>query len=304
MAAHYIEETEAIQVKSLAVLLYGAPGISKTSIGNTADDPLCLDFDEGAHRSFNRKPTMRFDSWPDVEAAWEKINGRKTVVVDTIGRALDMLSLTLVAENSKWGTRAGGLTIQGYGALGSRFAMWNNLLRAEGKDRVYLAHEKEEKDGDDRYWRPEIVGKSYTEAMKCSDIVGYIFRDRQNKRWIDFNPTDRHLGKNPAAWPIVAVPELADARQFLAGLLVDAKAKIGQISAEGAAIVALVSEWQKKLDADPPVPELTAMILDLPNQPQPAYAQLRQIMKLHCDKAELAWNKETKTLTPKVTEAA
>ena len=145
MAAQLIQETDQIDVSSLSMLIYSQPGSWKTSLAQTANDPITLDFDRGAHRAFNRKAVLRFDAWRDVAETGKYLEGKKTLVVDTIGRALDMLAADIVATNAKHGSAAGGLSLQGYGALKSRFAQWMNNVRLAKVDVVMIAHEREER---------------------------------------------------------------------------------------------------------------------------------------------------------------
>lgn len=248
MPAQLIDETQIIDVSSLSMLLYGAPGTGKTYLAQTADDPITLDFDRGAHRASNRRAVMRFDSFADIAEATKEISKHKTVVVDTIGRLLDLLTADIVRLNAKHGSAVGGLSLQGFGALKARFATWVNQLRLAGKDLVFICHEKEEKDGDDRIMRPDIQGGSYTEVMKFTDLVGYVSVDRQGRRLIDFNPNDRHLGKNAAGWDTIEIPK--GTKTQLGVLFSDAKKRIGQVSEASAAIALAVEEWAKKLDPE------------------------------------------------------
>lgn len=246
MPAQLIAETDLIDVSSLPVLIYGPPGAWKTSLAQTAADPITLDFDRGAHRAFNRRSVMRFDNWQDVAECAEgspALAGKKTIVIDTIGRCLDLLTADITSANAKHGSATGGLSLQGYGALKSRFANWINQVRLGGRDVIMLAHEKEEKDGDDRIMRPDITGGSYVEVMKFTDLVGYLGIDRSGKRTLDFNPSDRHLGKNAAGWKTLPVPDLSKNPTFLADLLADAKAKIGHTAQASAALATVVEEW-------------------------------------------------------------
>lgn len=295
MAAHLIEPTELIDVSSLSMLIYGPPGTGKTSLAQTAADPVTLDLDRGIHRSFNRRSAMRFDCWRDVEQAAKEIARRATVVVDTIGRALDLLSVDICDANPKHGTKAGGLTLQGYGALKTMFANWNNHLWAAGKDRILIAHEREDKDGDERIMRPDVQGGSYTELMKSCDLVGYLYRDRQGKRFLDFNPTDRHLGKNAAGWPVLEVPELEQHKAFLADLLTDAKGRIGRTAEASAALARVVDEWTAWLDSDPTLADLNARVAkDLPTLPPGIKAQIWHIVTERTTRAGLTFDRASK----------
>lgn len=284
MAATLIAETEIMDCTCLSVLIFGPPGAWKTSIAQTAEDPITLDFDKGAHRSFNRRAVMRFGCWADVADAGAEIAKRKTVVVDTVGRLLDMLAQDIVAANPKHGSAHAGLSLQGFGALKSRFAAWVNQLRLAGKDLIFIAHEKEEKDGDDRLMRPDITGGSYTEVMKFTDLVGYLGMDRQGKRTLDFNPSDRHAGKNAAGWPPLPVPNLAENKLFFAGLLADAKKKIGHTAEASAAVARVVAVWESWLALSPELAAFNAKMPELSALKNGTKAQVWHLVQAHAER--------------------
>lgn len=294
MAATLIQETDVLEVSSLAMVIYGPPGTGKTTLAQTAKDPITLDLDRGIHRSFNRKAAMRFDSWQDIEAADAEIAKRSTVVVDTIGRALDLLALDIIAQNPKHGTRMGGLSLQGFGSLKARYANWSSALRSANKDAVLLCHEKEEKDGDDRIMRPDVQGGSYTELMKACDLVGYLYRDRAGKRFIDFNPSDRHLGKNAAGWDVIPVPELKDNPTFLADLLADAKARIGKTAEASAEIAKAVDSWTEWLGQEPDLETLNAALADLSQLSKQAKTQSWAMIQKYAQDKGWAFDKGAK----------
>lgn len=50
MTLRITRSADPITVERLNVCIYAQPGIGKTSLGFTADAPLLLDFDQGAHR--------------------------------------------------------------------------------------------------------------------------------------------------------------------------------------------------------------------------------------------------------------
>jgi hypothetical protein len=93
--------------------------------------------------------------------------------------------------------------------LKNRFRQHVATLRSLGKDVLLIAHDKEDKDGDTRIVRPDIVGGSYGEVMKVADFVGYVYMSGKD-RILDFNPTDRWIGKNPAGWKPFVVPPVGE----------------------------------------------------------------------------------------------
>ena len=163
---HIIKSTDAILVEHPVTLIFGQPGIGKSTLGYSAKDPLLLDLDQGAHRAANRRDTLKVTTWADVAELAESraaLEPYATVVVDTVGRLLDLIAADIIEANPK-NARDGALTLQGYGVLKTRFRTWLTQIRTWGKDVVLLAHHREEKDGDLTILRPDIIGASYGEV--------------------------------------------------------------------------------------------------------------------------------------------
>lgn len=230
-------------------MLFGQPGIGKSSIGYSARDPLTLDFDRGAHRAANRRDTLLIETWSDVAEITDPATALpyQSIVIDTVGRCLDLMSVDIIASNPKMGRGDGSLSLQGFGALKARFRLWVAQLRALGKDVVLLAHDKEDGDADNRIVRPDMTGGSYAEVMKISDCVGYIAMVGK-QRIVDFNPTDRYIGKNPAGWAPFVLPPVAKATTFLADRIDEARAALGAMSEESAKVTMLIATWRTNLD--------------------------------------------------------
>jgi len=293
MAATLIQETDSIDVSCLSMLIYGPPGAWKTSIAQTASKPLTLDLDRGAHRSNFRKAVMRFDTWADLAHAKAEIDKHQTIVVDTVGRLLDMLTADIVSCNAKHGSALAGLTLQGYGVLKSRFALWAGQLRQAGKDLVFIAHEKEEKDGDYRIMRADITGGSYTEVMKFTDLVGYL-TVRNGRRILDFNSTDQYVGKNAAGWDAMQVPNLSERPTFLADLIADAKEKIGKTSQTSAVLAKAVEDWSVRLDNLDGMEQLNGILAEAKALPEAAKKQVWDLIKKHADNSGWSWDAKAK----------
>lgn len=301
MSVKLIQPTDAIEVKQICVLLYGQPGSRKSSCAQTADDPVTLATDPGIYRAFGRKLSLVVDTWADVLDACKlpEVEKAKTINVDTLGMALEKLSLAIIADNAKMGSRTGGLTLQGYGALKNQFAQWVSTMKAKGKDLVFLCHEKIEKNGDDAYYCPDIVGGSYNTLMNIADAVGYMHFDG-GKKVIDFAPTDRWMAKcPPCGWGQITLPDFGTHPDFLAKLLHEAKASMGRISAESAKIAALVDEWRTKLNPKMKLEELNAMLPELGKLPQIAKAQAWTATMDFAEPLGLAWDGKAKVFKHK-----
>ena len=133
--------SDAIEVKNCAVVVYGQPGVFKTSLGFTACKPLLVDFDKGAKRAMNRGDSVQVTTWGDIEGITkEDLEPYETLVIDTVGRMLDALEIDIMAKNPKHAQTDGTLTLKGYGSLKKRYQVWIDTVRSWGRDVVLLAH--------------------------------------------------------------------------------------------------------------------------------------------------------------------
>jgi hypothetical protein len=222
---------DPIRVERLNVVVYGPPGLGKSSLAFTADTPLLLDFDNGSHRAANRKDAVRVSEWSDVaDITAADLAPFKTVIVDTAGRALDTLTADIIRQNPKHG-RGGALTLQGYGELKSRFTAFLKLLNGFGKDVVLIAHMDEQRSGDDIIERLDVQGGSKGEIYKAADAMGRLVI-ANNKRWLRFSPTDAAFGKNPGQLEPLEVPHFTDPAfdEFLGSVIQMTKDRLNQLT--------------------------------------------------------------------------
>lgn len=256
-----IKSTDPMGVDHPIFCIIGDPGLGKTTLLSTADAPLLMDFDKGAYRSGNRKDVLEINTWADVtELLADKavLEPYQTIGIDTTGRALDFITVDIINSQPKLG-RDGALTQQGWGVLKTRFRTFVAQLRSLGKDVVLLNHAREEKDGDVRIVRADIQGGSYAEVMKVADFVGYLTMAGKD-RVLDFNPTERSIGKNPAGWTPLAVPHYANSPRFLADLIVKGREALGKIGSESALAAGLIADWSAAFDAYASTDEFNAVL--------------------------------------------
>lgn len=299
-----IRGTESIPVAHPVFLIFGQPGICKTSLAYSAKDPLLRDYDKGAHRAANRRDTLLIDSWKDVveSNSAENLAPYSTVVEDTVGRCLDLITADIAATDPKKAP-GGNLSQQGWGVLKNRFRTHVATLRALGKDVLLIAHDKEDKDGDTRIVRPEIVGGSYGEVMKVADFVGYLYMNGRD-RVLDFNPTDRWIGKNPAGWEPFKVPPVNKAADFMAELFDRGRVALGNLSEQSAAIVRQVAEWRSRIAALLTAAECNAVMPEIKALGPTLQPQVAKLLMDRGDELKLHFDKDAKKFTEHATTAA
>lgn len=306
MSARLIRPLDSIEVSAIPLLIYGPPGVGKTSIAQTAESPVTLDFDKGIHRSQIRKDAFQFDSWQDVLEAGEQGEFRpyKTLVVDTGGRALDLLTLAVLADNSKNGF-GGVLSQQGWGHLGRRFSAWVKLVTSWGKDLVFVCHQEEDKNAADQtYFKPDFPGKmAYKEIHKSFDLIGRVFMDGR-KRYLDFSPRDNAVGKNAAGFDPIETPDLSRSPTFLADLILRAKLAIGKTAEASAATAKAVEQWTKFLGNEPDANALNDELRGLSSLPGGAKVQAWALIQNYAKRQGWTWEKDAKRFTATVEEGA
>lgn len=224
-----LKAEEPLTVEQLVIVVYGVPGLGKSTIGFSSDEPLLMDFDGGAYRAAIRGDSVQINSWPDVtQITADDLKSYKTVIVDTAGRALDYLTTDIIKRNPKMGY-GGALTLQGYGALKAEFTSWLKMLRQIGKDVILIAHSAEDKNGDDLIERIDVQGGSKGEIYKSADAMGRLYL-RNGQRVLNFSPTDAAFGKNPGNLEPLIVPEITSTNSFMADVIDNIKDKLNTLS--------------------------------------------------------------------------
>lgn len=243
------KSTDPITVERLVTCIYSPPGVGKTTIAFTSEKPLLLDFDSGVHRAALRLDAVRVESWDDVgNISREDLSEYKTLVLDTAGRALDVLSVDIIKKNPKLGRSGGALTLQGFGELKARFIAFTNMVRSFGLDIVLLAHCDEQKNGDDIIERIDVQGGSKNEIYKVADVMGRL-HIRNGTRSLNFNPSDTAYGKNPGQLPELKVPTVQENPHFLADVISQVKTNLNRLTKEQQESASVLAEWQIKFDS-------------------------------------------------------
>ena len=202
-----IKKPSELSVKAtLSVLIYGQPGIGKTTLGVSAPDAVLFDYDGGVQRinGAHQVPTLQPASWEDTNLALKEIQEEmpevKTIVIDTVGKMLDFMSAYIIKNDPKMAMRDGSLSLKGYGVRKTMFVNFIKQLAVMGKNVVFVAHEREERRGEETFKRPEIGGSSANDLIKELDLVGYMYAIGK-ERVITFDPAEYYYAKNTCNLP-------------------------------------------------------------------------------------------------------
>ena len=212
-----IKRPSELSVKAtLSVLIYGQPGIGKTTFGVSALDAVLFDYDGGVQRinGAHQVPTLQPTSWEDTNLALQEIQNEmpeiKTIVIDTVGKMLDYMSAYIIKSDPKMAMRDGSLSLKGYGVRKQMFVNFIKQLALMGKNVVFIAHEREERRGEETFKRPEIGGSSANDLIKELDLVGYMYAVGK-ERVITFDPAEYYYAKNTCNLPAaIKLPVVVD----------------------------------------------------------------------------------------------
>lgn len=291
-----IKQDDLIKIENIIITLYGQPGAGKTTLALSANKVILFDFDKGIQRAGLRGDSVQVSSWDDLaNLTQDDLIDYDTIVIDTVGRMLEVLSLYLIKQNSKLGRATGELTLQGYGALGVAFKAWLNKIKSYGKDIVLIGHAKESTNNDQQIVRFDAVGSSKDEVLKCSDMLGFLEADNKNIK-LNFNPTEKSLGKNCAGFDTLIIPSINDNNKFLAEIIQKTKDKINSLSEEQLAKQKELELFQENINSLIEADEFTEYTkLDFVIN-NPLFAA---IVKRKANELGYIYNKELKAYEPK-----
>ena len=260
-----IKKEESLPQRPIVIVLYGEPGIGKTSLFNTCEQPLLLDFDRGVDRSIFRQDTLLINKWEDVqsEEKAETFKSYKTIGIDTAKAALDDFLMEYVVRTDYKNAKN---KLAAYGSIGDEFKLFVSKRRSDQSDLVIIAHAKDDKDGDFSRKIPDVTGQSYSLLLRIADQVGYM-KTINNKRSIQFEPTDQTIGKNVARLETIEIPNESDTafKTFMARIIDTVKESINKQSEVQAEALEKVANFQKQI-ADCKDPEELTRLLQVINE--------------------------------------
>lgn len=221
-----IKANEALPERPSIIVIFGDAGIGKTSLSNTCVNPYTIDFDKGLSRASSRGDALLPDNWEEVLEHEKKGTFKKyaTLCIDTAKACLDdyLMSYVVKADYKNQKNKQAA-----YGAIGDQFKLFVSNRRQDLADLFIIAHAKDKEDGDLTKKIPDVTGQSYQLLLRIADQIGY-YTTRNNKRVIQWDPTDFSVGKNVARLPVIEVPEDTDPRYktFMADIFALVKASI------------------------------------------------------------------------------
>lgn len=294
--------------KNFSMILYGAPGLGKTTLALSAPSPILIDFDHGVSRvkAYHRKPTMVCRTYEEVLSDIEcpEVAEAKTIIIDTGGSFVtylqDWAMRTNPAQNRQ---KNGALSLKGFGAVKQEFQRFTNHVRdVLRKNIIYVFHSDEQKDKDGNpIQRLLCEGAVRNIVWQPCDFGGYI-QMIGNRRVISFTPETEFFAKG--CYGIEGareIPTLAptDANDFLTRLFDEARANI---EADNEAFAPMREQYDAAMSA---VSEILSTITDADTAMQAASAisslnhaltslkEARALLKEKTDSLGLKYSRES-----------
>lgn len=235
--------------KKIRMLIAGYPGIGKSTLALSAPNPLHIDVDFGIDRiePRYRKAYIQPKSYDEILEDLTPLNVKDfdTLVFDTGGKLISLMSQWAIKKDVKYGQRDGSLSLKGYGFIGREFQRLMDYCFYElDKHIVVVFHAIEEKDGDNTRLRIKVEGQTKNNVWEPMDLGGFV-EIQGNNRTIGFSNCERYFAKGTRGiHGVWQVPELGPDKpnDFLTRLF-------AQYNALSAAEVAQNAEEQEAYEA-------------------------------------------------------
>ena len=199
--------------KKIRILIAGYPGIGKSTLALSAPRPLHIDVDFGIDRiePKYRKPYIQPKSYDEIleDLTPENLKDFDTLVFDTGGKLISLMSMWAIKKDTKYGQRDGSLSLKGYGFVGKEFVRLMDYCFYElGKHIVIVFHATEEKDGDNTRLRIKVEGQTKNNVWEPMDLGGFVEMYGKD-RTIGFSNCERYFAKGTRGISgILKIPDL------------------------------------------------------------------------------------------------
>ena len=220
----------------ISCLIYGQPGTGKTTLALSADKPVLIDLDRGLYRVEKRFqcPSLQVENYQQILDLLKsgELAPFNTIVIDTLGKLVDRMGDYVARQNPKFKQGDGTLSMKAWGAIKVQFTALVKQIFNSNKSVIFVAHEKEDKDDDIRFVRPDVSGSSGKDIVKELDLMGYM-EMKGNKRTVSFTPNEKYYAKNALNLPpVIEVPNTASGNTFFQDKIVAAVAEKRRQEAE------------------------------------------------------------------------
>ena len=285
------------QEKKIRMLIAGYPGIGKSTLALSAPRPLHIDCDFGIDRvePRYRMPFIQPGSYAEIlnDLQPGNLTDFDTLVFDTGGKLITLMSQWAIQQDNKYGQRDGSLSLKGYGAVGREFVrLMDYCFYQLKKHIVIIFHATEEKDGDNTRLRIKVEGQTKNNVWEPMDLGGFV-EMQGNDRTIGFSNCERYFAKGTRGiHGIYKIPDLANhPNDFLTQLFAEYNKKSEE------EVAAAAEQQRKYTEAMAVGREIIANVVDAESANSAAQA-MKGLEHALTSEAEIKaeWVKKTKEL--------
>lgn len=301
-----LPEEMTFEDKKFSVIIYGSPGVGKTTLALSAPDPILIDFDGGVSRvkAQHRQLTIVCDTYEEVLKDLEspEVAACQTIIIDTGGSFITYLQDWAMRTNTVNRQKNGAISLKGFGVVKSEFIRFTSYLKdILKKNVIYVFHSQEQADKDGNpQQRLMCEGAARNIVWTPCDFGGYLQMINAD-RVICFSPEQEFFAKGchgiAGRYPI---PKLGanDRNDFLTKLFEQAKANI---AAENEAFAPQKEQYEKAIaDAkdiidgvsDVETANTAVETLQKLNHALTSKREASAMLKAKADELGLKWTKE------------
>lgn len=185
--------------QNFAMILYGQPGIGKSTLAASAPNPVLLDFDNGVSRirAEHRCPTSVSTTYEEVLEDIKQMGEFDTIIIDTGGSFVTFLKDWALRTKPSCRTKTGAPnTLKVFGEVKTEFArLTDEIKNLMHKNVIYVFHSEEAKDSDGNpYQRLMCEGSARNTVWTPCDFGAYMTMIG-NKRTLYFTPQDSFFAR-------------------------------------------------------------------------------------------------------------
>lgn len=188
----------------LKILVYGEPGVGKTSLYGKAKDTLVLDVEQGTSvlPLDSEVDIFQLTCWEDLQEVFSLLQSGElkytNIVLDSITEIQELCKDYILRSQKRNRVSEDTPSQQDYGELVEKMRKMLRNFRALPSNLIFIARVKNFRDqmtGEERF-RPLLVGQLQDDLPAAMDIVGYLAADETGKRVMFFDLIGKYVAKD------------------------------------------------------------------------------------------------------------